>query len=228
MTMAPLTVDFVNQIVDEALADSTTTHPLASSSSSSPSPSTGAAGDGGDGGGSGGGGGDHKNNRRHLGGVEFRRVVTDEEWRSLAALSAGSTARAGGRRGADPTPGDPPVATQQQKRQQFPHDQRPCSPPNIPFYFGIEATTKGGAAHEEAASAVVAFVTFYIAYSTWDGRMTYVDDLVVVEDGGTGFDHGSDGTPQKYDFDGLKVTLYRLLAKISVSIGCDRLTWKVR
>jgi hypothetical protein len=127
----------------------------------------------------------------HPPGVSFQRVATDEDWKALTVLAGGSTGTTG-ETGEEGTAGTPV--------------------PNVPFYFGIRATGNN--------NVVAAFVTFFIAYSTWDGKMTYVDKLVCVEDTAGGGDAAA--------VDGLEVTLYRLLAKISVSIGCERLTWKVR
>lgn len=114
----------------------------------------------------------------------FQRVVTEKDWKTLAALAGSSTSIAA-------------------------KEGIVGAVPNIPFYFGIQATVN---------TNVVAFITFHIAYSTWDGRMTYVDKLVCVED----------TTSNTSSTNGLEVTLYRLLAKVTVSIGCERLTWKVR
>ncbi len=69
-----------------------------------------------------------------------------------------------------------------------------------PFYFGIQALNGKG--------TLIGFCTFYIAYSTWDGRMLYADQIQPESDG--------------------SLLLYHIMAKISTEIGCSRFTWKVR
>lgn len=67
-----------------------------------------------------------------------------------------------------------------------------------PFFFGI---------HALSGDTVVGFCTFYIAYSTWDGRFLYADQIQPESDG--------------------SLKLYRFMAQVSQAIGCTRLTWKV-
>eukprot|EP00533_Pseudo-nitzschia_delicatissima_P011906 CAMPEP_0197261756 /NCGR_PEP_ID=MMETSP1432-20130617/139_1 /TAXON_ID=44447 /ORGANISM="Pseudo-nitzschia delicatissima, Strain UNC1205" /LENGTH=373 /DNA_ID=CAMNT_0042726041 /DNA_START=93 /DNA_END=1214 /DNA_ORIENTATION=- len=67
-----------------------------------------------------------------------------------------------------------------------------------PFYFGIQAMSR--------ENVLVGFCTFYIAYSTWDGRMLYADQI----------------HPEKYG----RLLFYRIMAKIATEIGCSRFTWK--
>ena len=58
-----------------------------------------------------------------------------------------------------------------------------------------------------ALNVLVGFCTFYIAYSTWDGRFLYADQIQPESDG--------------------SLKLYRFMAQVSQAIGCTRLTWKV-
>ena len=67
-----------------------------------------------------------------------------------------------------------------------------------PFFFGI---------HALSGDTVVGFCTFYIAYSTWDGRFLYADQIQPESDG--------------------SLRLYRFMAQVAQAIGCTRLTWKV-
>lgn len=76
---------------------------------------------------------------------------------------------------------------------------------NIPFYFGIQAPLLQGS-----------FCTFYLAYSTWDGRMLNVDQLVMMT-------HHDEYRKQHET-----CCLYRLLARIAVHLQCARLSWKVK
>ena len=81
-----------------------------------------------------------------------------------------------------------------------------------PFYFGIQVLMSSTCTDQNQPhnDIMVGFCTFYIAYSTWDGRMLYVDELLDVEAAGD------------------SLLLYRVLAKIAIQTGCARLIWKVR
>jgi hypothetical protein len=72
----------------------------------------------------------------------------------------------------------------------------------IPFYFGV------GLLRDDTICGVI---TFYMAYSTWDGRNLFVDRLE--------FPTGKDNAMEK--------KLVRFLAKIAVKLDCTRLTWRV-
>lgn len=63
---------------------------------------------------------------------------------------------------------------------------------------------------------VVLSCTFFLAYSTWDGRFMYLDDLMTNLD---------DDCKDESMLLSLAVTF---LAKISVTLGCSRLTWRRR
>lgn len=83
----------------------------------------------------------------------------------------------------------------------------------IPFYFGIQASRHDEADEEcDEEPPSTARCTFYLAYSTWDGRMLYVDQL-------------SDSDSCSAD---VVMAFYRILAKIAVQLQCARLCWKVR
>jgi hypothetical protein len=82
----------------------------------------------------------------------------------------------------------------------------------IPFYFGIQASRKR--TRDEEPTELAAVCTFYLAYSTWDGRMLYVDQFLTLE--------SNDRSSQEV------VVLYRILAKIAIELQCARLSWKVR
>jgi hypothetical protein len=76
--------------------------------------------------------------------------------------------------------------------------------PTIPFHFGIGVVRDG----EETFCGVI---TFYLAYSTWDGRFLFVDHLEVP---------GKEAASEKL--------LLRTLAQVAVKLGAARLTWRVR
>jgi hypothetical protein len=85
-----------------------------------------------------------------------------------------------------------------------------------PFFFGIIGSKQED--HDDVVDApddevTTTVCTFYLAYSTWDGRMFYVDQVIA-----TG------GSSSSKDF----AALFRILAKIAVELKCARLTWKVR
>lgn len=85
-----------------------------------------------------------------------------------------------------------------------------------PFYFGIQATNSDPPQDcgryrkkvplHQPGDELVGFCTFYIAYSTWDGRVLYVDKINPETDG--------------------SLLLYRAMAIIATYLGCDRFTWK--
>lgn len=72
-----------------------------------------------------------------------------------------------------------------------------------PFYFGIKAVWYDAVKHEEK---LVGFCTFYIAYSSWDGRMLYVDQINIEKD--------------------CSPSLYQIVAEIATGLCCHRFTWK--
>jgi hypothetical protein len=99
---------------------------------------------------------------------------------------------------------------------------------SIPYYFGFTvknsphdaADIDGGLAKTNTSSLTVntindGFCTFYLAYSTWDGRMLYVDRLSLPD-----IDH-----EKKND---IAIKIYKLLATIACQLGCARLSWTQR
>jgi diamine N-acetyltransferase len=82
----------------------------------------------------------------------------------------------------------------------------------IPFYFGIQSTRRRTEGDDSTQLAAVCM--FYLAYSTWDGRMLNVDQFLIFEKN----DWCSDEV----------LELYQILAKIAVQLQCTRLSWKVR
>eukprot|EP00980_Cylindrotheca_fusiformis_P003928 scaffold871_cov130-Cylindrotheca_fusiformis.AAC.5 len=72
--------------------------------------------------------------------------------------------------------------------------------PPPPLYFGMQIHVDGDPVETDTQ-----LVTFYIGYSTWDGRCLFVDQL-----------------PNKRDE---KQQLLHLLAKIAVRLKCRRLIW---
>jgi len=77
----------------------------------------------------------------------------------------------------------------------------------VPYFFGIGIYTS-----EQEATEPCGLVTFYLGYSTWDGRCLFIDRLDL---------------PNPSDTNLEKVIL-RGLADITVRLNCGRLCWKVR
>ena len=76
-----------------------------------------------------------------------------------------------------------------------------------PWHFGISIRTA------DEGGKVIGFVTFYVAYSSWSGRILYLDQIQL-EDGRMN--------------DDVEMILLRLLADIALELDCARLTWRVR
>lgn len=79
------------------------------------------------------------------------------------------------------------------------------------LYFGISVSEiKDNHNREEIddvkKKGVGALISFYIGYSTWDGRVLFVDELP----------------------DSNTKTFLQILSKISIRLGCTRMNWMVR
>jgi hypothetical protein len=79
----------------------------------------------------------------------------------------------------------------------------------LPFHFGMTLHAEGGPGGDEPNSGICGAVTFYIAYSTWEGKFLYVDHLA------------------RHD-SSVEVLSLETLARIAVSLNCARLVWRVR
>lgn len=78
----------------------------------------------------------------------------------------------------------------------------------LPFHFGMTLHAEGRSGGGDPNSGICGAVTFYIAYSTWEGKFLYVDHLARRKSSS-------------------KVLLLQTLAKIAVSLNCARLVWRV-
>jgi len=119
------------------------------------------------------------------GNVILRRTETSDDWNSLLSSLCLS---------------DPSIESESDEESgdmEFSADLR------TPFYFGIQALSSEP---NQPGEKLVGFCTFYIAYSTWDGRMLYVDRINTESEG--------------------SLLLYRVMAKIAIETGCGRFTWK--
>lgn len=70
-----------------------------------------------------------------------------------------------------------------------------------PWYFGMSL-------RDTNAEKVAGIFSFYVAYSSWNGRILYVDRMDC-----------DDNTEE---------VLLRILAKIAIDLDCARITWRVR
>jgi len=75
-----------------------------------------------------------------------------------------------------------------------------------PWHFGISIR------NADDRGKVLGLVTFYVAYSSWSGRILYLDQIQL-EDGRMN--------------DDVEMILLRLLADIALELDCARLTWRV-
>jgi hypothetical protein len=76
-----------------------------------------------------------------------------------------------------------------------------------PWHFGISIH------NADEREKLIGFVTFYVAYSSWSGRILYVDQIQLED---------------RRMNDDVETILLRLLAEIAVELNCARLTWRVR
>lgn len=81
--------------------------------------------------------------------------------------------------------------------------------------YGIKADSK----YREQDKGTVVLITFYLAYSTWDGRVLYLDQW-----------QQSDVTDNHEQTDSTTIdltrALYQILAAIAVRLQCNRFTWQ--
>jgi hypothetical protein len=99
-----------------------------------------------------------------------------------------------------------------QPRHSFPTKKQPHVPRNqsscrldVPNFFALLV--------ENQSSECIGFLTFYLAYSTWDARVLYLDKLFLGKD--------------DEDRDAIEWSLHFTLADIAVRLGCARYTWQV-
>ena len=111
----------------------------------------------------------------------------------------------------------------------------------LPLYFGIQilqtkqqktdAEDRGGKQQHDAV--IVGFITFYIAYSTWDGRFIFVDHIRTSSNDDTGNEEGDVAATLTTISDEetlqtkMEVYLLQLVAKIAIELQCSRVTWTI-
>ncbi|KAL7556798.1 hypothetical protein ACA910_005235 [Epithemia clementina (nom. ined.)] len=89
-------------------------------------------------------------------------------------------------------------------------------------FYGIVARDKSLSANTESSDdSPLNFTTFYLAYSTWDGRVLFRDFTGGTERSTTSTNVESD----QQDTLTLTILWYHLLAKVAVGLGCNRLVW---
>ena len=79
---------------------------------------------------------------------------------------------------------------------------------DVPNFFGL-MLTKG--------QECMGLITFYFAYSTWDGRVLYLDKLLLPSTSVA-------GVPSNLE---LKWSIQYTLIDVTLRTGCARLTWQV-
>lgn len=115
-------------------------------------------------------------------GFRLQRASTPREWKSLLEFVAGPSGETSGA----------PLVTDK------------VLPSPIPHFYGIGLYSLHGA-------QLCGVVTFYVAYSSWDGRYLFIDQLDFPG-------HAREDTEKN---------MLRPLAKIAVELDCARLTWRV-
>jgi GNAT superfamily N-acetyltransferase len=88
---------------------------------------------------------------------------------------------------------------------------------SVPYAFGIEASTPV-ANSADKTEKVIASWSCYLGYSTWDGRMLYVDRVSC--------DDENDNNDQMSKNQMQTDHVYQILAKLAIDLGCARLSWK--
>lgn len=130
-------------------------------------------------------------------GLVLRQAVTESQWRELLAF---------------PSTDSSASSSSSWKISDLP-----------PYFFGIglyRENENGNAPSENSndkttTTTLVGMVTFYMAYSTWDGRCVFLDK----------FEYPKTGDSD--DDEAMEKGILRPLAKIAVDLGADRLCWHV-
>ena len=93
----------------------------------------------------------------------------------------------------------------------------------LPLHFCL--SLKNGAPVEEeddnsstsSSSQLNGLVTFYMAYSTWEGRMLYLDHLSIMK-----------SSTSEENIAEIELLALQALARIAIHLNCKRLMWRVR
>jgi hypothetical protein len=80
---------------------------------------------------------------------------------------------------------------------------------DVPNFFALLVE------ESKTSEKLVGFLTFYLAYSTWDARVLYLDKLFL-------------DTDDDNDRDAIEWSMHFTLADIAVRLNCARYTWQVR
>jgi Acetyltransferase (GNAT) family len=81
-----------------------------------------------------------------------------------------------------------------------------------PLLYGVLASsTASNEPPSPLGGATVAYATFYMAYSTWDGRVLYLDQVNFIDNERA---------------DDLEISMRRLLARVALLLACSRFTWQ--
>jgi hypothetical protein len=94
---------------------------------------------------------------------------------------------------------------------------------NTNYHNDCESSSEGYDNDTTKSNVDAGICTFYLAYSTWDGRMLYVDHLSPpkITNGSTSTKNSSSSSSETL----MMIQIYRVLAKISMGLKCARLSW---
>ena len=113
----------------------------------------------------------------------------------------------------------------------------------LPMYFGIQIlqthqqqkADEEGRGGEQRDAVVVGFITFYIAYSTWDGRFLFVDHIRTSSNKQSNNNKEGDITATSTTTSDeeetmqakMEIYLLQLVSKIAIELQCSRVTWTI-
>lgn len=87
---------------------------------------------------------------------------------------------------------------------------------DVPNFYGLilkyqQAENNGGSSY-----SCCGLITFHLAYSTWDGRVLFLDKMILPK-------------PENTDMDtrAIEWSLNYTMADIAIRVGCTRYTWQV-
>lgn len=119
-------------------------------------------------------------------GLTLRRSTDDSSWKRICYFQAGITAAS-------------PDADEGTMLQHF-------QTAKTPWFFGMELC-------RQEDENICGFVTFYVAYSSWNGKILHLDAIQCSADASSNLQ--------------MKKDILQILANMAVEMGCARLTWTV-
>lgn len=126
-------------------------------------------------------------------GLSLRRASDDTSWKRILLISQSTTSDV------DDQEAREEDVSKDLRLQQLQADQ-------TPWFGGLEILDKNG--------ETCGYVTFYIAYSSWNGKILHLDRIQCNYD-------------DKLSADQVEENILQILANMAVEMGCARLTWTV-